>query len=92
MKRCRLLPLIVIYNLPLKFGSKRSTLKIWVFLALSSGFRLSPFEHEMDIEKNYHGFFKYVKFNWNRFEEINNTHNSFQNQRRLIFQPNLLEN
>ena len=85
-------PLLFIYNLPLKFGSKRSTLKIWVFWAPGSGFDLSPLELEMALEWNYHGFWRCVNFNWNPFEEMNKTHKSFRKRRRLIFQPNLLEN
>ena len=49
-------PFLVTYNLPRKFGSKQSTLKIWVFRALGSGFHLSPFEIEMDLEKNSNGY------------------------------------
>ena len=56
MKLCNVTLLLYIYNLPLKFGSKQSILKIWVFGALGLGFRLSPLELEMDIEQNYHGF------------------------------------
>ena len=50
------MPLIGINSLPLKLGLKQSTLKIWVFRALGLGFRLSPLEQEMSLEKKYHGF------------------------------------
>ena len=69
----------------IQIDSKRSTLKIWVFRVVGSGFRLSPLELKMDLEKNSHGFWKFGKLNWNPFEEINKTYKSFQKQRRLIF-------
>ena len=68
------------YNLPLKFGSKQSILKILVFWALGTGFRLSPLEFEMALEKNYHGFWKFGKFNWNPFEDMNKPRNRFENR------------
>ena len=37
----------------------------------------SPLELEMDLEKNYHGFWKFENFNWNPFKEINKTQKSF---------------
>ena len=52
-----------IYNLPLKFGLKQSTLKIWVIWALGSMFRLSPLELEMDLEKHSNVFWKILKLN-----------------------------
>jgi hypothetical protein len=67
MKLCHGIRSLVIYNLPMKFGSKQSTLKIWVFRALGSGFHLSPLEFEIDLEKNSHVFYKFEKFNWNPF-------------------------
>ena len=54
-----IIPILYIYNLPLKFGLKQSIWKIWVFRALGSGFHSSPHEKEMDIEKNSHGFLKF---------------------------------
>ena len=64
---------------------KQSTLKILVFRALGSGFRLSPLELEMDLKKNSHGFWKFVIFNWNPFEYMKKTQKSFRKWRRLIF-------
>ena len=85
-------PLLVIYNLPLKFGLKQSTLKIWVFRALGSRFHLSPLELEMSLENNSPIFWKIFRLNWNPSEDMNKTQKSFRNRRRLIFPPNLLEN
>ena len=46
----------------------------------------------MDVEHNSHGFFKFVKFNWNPLEEMNKTQKSFRNQRILVFQQILCQN
>ena len=62
MKWCHNIPILDIYNLLLKFGSKQSTLKIWVSRALGWGFHLSPLELEMFLEKNSHRFWKFGKF------------------------------
>ena len=72
----------------LKFGSKLSTLKIWVFQALGSGFRLSPLDRELVLEKNYHVFLQFGKFTLHPIEEINKTQKPFRKQRSLNFQPN----
>ena len=63
MKLGHVILILYISNLPVKFGSKRSTLKIWVFRVLGLGFSLSPLEFEMDLEKNSHRFWKFVNFN-----------------------------
>lgn len=72
--------ILIINNLPLKFGSKRSTLKIWVFRAWGLGFWLSPLDQELILDQNYHGLFKFyslirIHSKWrtkhiNRFENI----------------------
>jgi len=68
----------VINNLPLKFGLKQSTLKIWVFQARRLGFRLSPLDQEFVLEKNSHGFLRKI-------------HKSFRKHRSLIFHQICLE-
>ena len=91
MKLFHGVPLLVIYNLPLKFGSKRSTLKFWVFRAPGSRFRLSPLELEMDLQIKSHGFWKFSKFNWNKFKEMNKNQKPFRKWRSLVFQSILLK-
>ena len=54
-KLFNIIPIIFINNLSLIFFSKRSTLKILVFRALSSRFRVSPLDQELVLEKNYNG-------------------------------------
>ena len=85
-------PLLVITNLPLKFGLKRRNLKFWVFQALGSMLHLSPLDLGMDLEKNYHGFCKFVKFNLTPLEEMTKTRKLFWNWRSLVFQPILRRN
>jgi hypothetical protein len=46
---------------------------------LGPGFRLSPLELEMALEKNYHGFWKLEKLNKNPFKEMNKPKNHFEN-------------
>jgi hypothetical protein len=46
----------------------------------------------MVLEKNSHGFWKFENLNWDPFKDIKKTLESFQKQRILIFQPNLLGN
>jgi hypothetical protein len=65
-----IIPILFINSLPLKFGSKQSTLKILVFRALGLGFHLSPLEQELVLEKIYNGLLKFVNFNYNPFEKI----------------------
>jgi hypothetical protein len=92
MKLSHNISLIDLYNLPLKFGLKQSTLKFWFFRALDSGFCLSSLDLEIDLEKNSHGFWKFGRLNYNPFEDMNKPQKSFQKRRRLIVQPNLLGN
>ena len=84
--------LLVIYNLPPKFGLKRSTLKFLVFQVSGSGFRLFTYWSLNVSREKFSWICKFRKFNWNQFEELKKTQKSFRNQRRLIFPPNLLEN
>ena len=71
-------PFIVKKNLPLKFGLKQSTLKIWVFWALGSGFHVSPLELEMDLEKNYHVFRKFSRWIWIHLKRWTKLKNLFE--------------
>ena len=64
-KKGHRIPILVINHIPLKSGLKESALKILVFQALGLGFRLSPLDQELDLEKNYHGLLKFEKFNQN---------------------------
>ena len=83
---------MVIYNLPLKFGSKRSTLKFWVFGPRAQFLACLPLELKITLDKNSNGFWKFGKFIWDPIEEINNTHKSFWKRKILVFQPNFCQN
>ena len=52
-------PLLVITNLPLKFGSKRSTLKFWIFRPRAQCLDCSPLELEITLENKSNGIWKF---------------------------------
>ena len=66
--------------------------EILSFRALGSNFRLSPLELGMDLEKKFHGLFKFGNLNWTPIEEMKKTQKLFQNRRILVFQPILCQN
>ena len=83
---------LVIYKLPLKFGSKQSTLKFWVFGPRAQFLACSPIEIEITLEEKSNGISKFWKFIWAPLEEMNKTQKSFRNKRILVFQPNFCQN
>ena len=83
-------PLLVTNNLPLKFGSKWSTMKIWIFRAPGSGFRPSLLEIEMALELKFHVFLEFSNFIWNPIKEMNKTQKAFRKRRSFVFQLILL--
>ena len=85
-------PSLVIFDLPLKFGSKRSTLNFWVFWPRAQFLAYSPVEIEITVEEKSNVILKFCKFIWAPLEEINKTQKSFQNRRILVFQPNFCQN
>ena len=86
------LPSVVIFNLPLKFGSKWSTLKFWVFGPRAQFLACSPIELEITLEKNSNGIWKFGNLIWSPLEEMNKTQKSFRNRRILVFQLNFCQN
>ena len=83
--------LLVIFDLPLKFGSKRSTLNFWVFGPRAQCLPCSPIEIEITLEGKSNVILKIGKLIWAPLEEMNKTQKSFRNRRILIFQPNFVK-
>ena len=87
-----IIALLVIFDLPLKFGSKRSTLNFWVFGPRAQYLPCSPIEIEINLEEKYNVILQFSKFIWAPIEEMNKTQKLFRNQRIFIFQSNFGQN
>ena len=87
-----IIALLVIFDLPLKFGSKRSTLNFWVFGPRAQFLACSPIEIETTLEEKSNGIWKYFKLILAPIEEMSKTQKSFRNWIILVFQPNFCQN
>ena len=83
--------LLVIFDLPLKFGSKQSTLNFWVFGPQAQFLAYSQIEIKITLEEKPNVIWQFDKFMWAPLEEMNKTQKSFRNRRILIFQPNFVK-
>ena len=86
-----IITLIVIFDLPLKFGLKRSTLNFRVFGPRARFLACSRIEIEITIEEKTNGILQICEFILSPLEEMNKTQKSFRNRRTLIFQPNFVK-
>ena len=84
-----IITLIVIFDLPLKFGSKRRTLNFCVFGPRAQFLACSQNEIKITLEEKPNGFWKIGEFILSPLEEIKQK--SFRNRRILIFQPNFVK-
>lgn len=83
--------LLVIFDLPLKFGSKRSTLNFWVFGPRAQFLACSQNEIKITLEDKPNVFWQIGELILSPLEEMNKTQKSFRNRRILIFQPNFVK-
>ena len=83
--------LLVIFDLPLKFGSKRSTLNFWVFGPRAQFLACSQNEIKITLEKKPNLIWQIGELILFPLEEMNKTHKSFRNRRIFIFQPNFVK-
>ena len=84
--------LLVIFDLRLKFGSKRSTLKFRVFGSRARFLACSQIEIEITIEDKPNGIWKIGELIWSPLEYMNKTQKSFRNRRILDFSAKFCQN
>ena len=78
-------PSLVIYNLFLKFGSKRSTLKFWFFGPRAQFLAYSALELKITLESNSNGFLQFFRLIWAPLEKWTKPRNHFENGRFWFF-------
>ena len=84
--------LLVMFDLPLKFGSKRSTLNFWVFGSRAQFLVYSQNEMKITLEEKPSGILQIGEFILSPLEEMNKTQKSFRNRRILIFSAKFCQN